>query len=96
MGGPRVQLLNATIANSGDVHGVGDVTTQQAVSKALVAAALEQPLKMNRRLRTSNGFPLRFGARSGHSTKMSKIWSRERLKEKLLELGLQEVICKHV
>ena len=33
----------------------------------------------------------------GHSTEMSEIWSRERLKEKLLRnLGLQEVICKHV
>ena len=45
VGGPCVQFLNATIANTGDVHWVGGVTTQRAVSKALVGVALEQPLK---------------------------------------------------
>ena len=65
VGGPQMQLLTATIANSGDVHWVGDVMMQRTVSKALVAAAIEQPLKTNRGLRTSNGFPLRFGDRSG-------------------------------
>ena len=33
----------------------------------------------------------------GHSTEISEIWSRERLREKLRrDLGLQEVIYKHV
>ena len=63
VGGPQMQLLTATIANSGDVH--WDVTMQRAVSNALVAAVLEQLLKTNRGLRTSNGSPLRFGECSG-------------------------------
>ena len=60
-----MQLLTATIANNGYVHWIGDVMTQRAVSEALVAAALEQSLKTNRGLHTSNGFPLRFGEHNG-------------------------------
>ena len=88
-----MQLLTATMANSGDVHcgrGCNDSAGSLEGSHCRSARRIED-------CTPAMGFPCNLANIVGHSTEISEIWSRGRLKEKLLrDLGLQEVICKHV
>ena len=94
--GALVQLLNVTIANSGDVQGVVDIMVQRSVQKALVAAVLEQLLKKNLGLGTNNGFPLRFGDHCDALYRDARDLVQGVAKGKSALSSCLAVICKHV